>query len=103
MSDEPSNGELGRRIDVLTTMVANLVGTREYEEFRRTVYRRFDEHDKDIAAEREAREKGFAEIRAEQSAGRQISKNARLTALGTLAAGVVLAVLTTWAHLGGGH
>lgn len=101
MADEPSNGELGRRLDNITLMLQNLVGTREYGEFQRYVERRFAEHDADIADERKAREEGFKEIRTEQSAGRQISKNARLTAFGTLAAGIVLAIVTTWAHLGG--
>lgn len=101
MSDEPSNGELGRSIGEVKAMVANLVGTREYAEFQRHVEHRLSGLDADISDERKAREEGFREIRTEQTTGRQISKNARLTALGTLAAGVALAIFTAWTRLGG--
>lgn len=112
MADEPSNGELGRRLDNITVMVANLVGTREFGEFQRYVTHLLGELTKDIAderaareeavkAEREAREKGFGEIRTEQSSVRSTNRMAILTGIGTLLGGIALAALTHWTSLGG--
>ena len=101
MADEPSNGELGRRLDNITLMLQNLVGTREYSEFQRYVERRFAEHDSDIADERKVRKDAFDEIRAEQSSARSTNRIAILTGIGTLLGGIALAIFTNLVHLGG--
>ncbi len=101
MAEEPSNGELGRRLDLITALLQDLVGTREYLEFQRHVNHRLTGLDADITDERKAREANLKEVRAEQAAGRQTARTALYTALGTLLAGVVLAALTTYVKLGG--
>lgn len=106
-------------------MVANLVGVREYAEYQRHVDRRFAEQAKDItderadrekaiaeeraarekaiAEERKAREVAIGEIKADKSSVVSAKRTAVLTGIGTLLGGIGLAIITNWAHLGGGH
>lgn len=49
MADEPSPGELSRRIDGLTAMYAQMVTRAEYTAEQRLVDRRFVEVEKDVA------------------------------------------------------
>lgn len=41
MPDEPSNGELGRRLDSITLLLSNLIGRAEYNAHQEGIDRRF--------------------------------------------------------------
>lgn len=56
MADEPSNGELGRRLDEVLRTVRDLPGRGEYNEYQRHAEHRFTEIERDLEAERAARE-----------------------------------------------
>lgn len=43
MAEEPTNGELARRLDDLKTLVVGLVGRHEYDADKRAIEARFDE------------------------------------------------------------
>lgn len=64
MADEPSPGELSRRIDHVTGMYAQLVQRTEYTADRRYDDRRFAEIEADVAELRRALTEEFKALRA---------------------------------------
>lgn len=65
MADEPSNAELGRRLDEIKYIVQNLVGRAEYEEFRRHVEHRFSELEADLLEKRRAHENDIRDLQGD--------------------------------------
>jgi hypothetical protein len=100
VSDEVSTGELYRGLQEIK---AALVPHGEYEEHRRHVGHRLDELDKEIEAERHAREAAFAELRAQQIAARQAAKGAMYACIGAIVAALFVAAITAWVAGKGGH
>ena len=121
MSDEPSNGELARRLDDIRQMLAAVVGHPEYAADKRALDYRMqgledqvteERHDRMRAIEQERRERAEAvkavndRISEQARAGlehrrhwRELLWQGALPALATLAAGL----LALWLAHSGGH
>lgn len=114
MAHEPSNGELGYRLDQIMQVVQSLASRGEYDEFKRHVEHRFAEvdhrfaeTDRDVEQERQARAKGdeqertarenaVKEIRTEQQTRGNISLTARVGFYGAVAAALVMDAINSF-------
>lgn len=80
MVDEPSNAELGRRLDEAVHLLQELVSRREYTEYQRHAEHRFTEQERDLEQERRERQADIAAEAAAREAGdrdikQQLDKN----------------------------
>lgn len=74
MGDEPSNGELGRRLDSIQTMLGGLVGRLEYDAEQRSFAIQLRDLAQDLAEERREREK------SDEMLARRLDEQARAAA-----------------------
>jgi chromosome segregation ATPase len=65
VADEPSNGELARRLDDIARLLQGLVSRAEYTADQRHVERRFTEMEHDIAEKRRVHEQDIRDLREE--------------------------------------
>lgn len=65
MADEVTSGELGRRLDVIQSLLHGLVSREEYSSDQRHFEHRFTELERDLEAERARRHTEFKELRNE--------------------------------------
>ena len=111
MADEPSNGELGRRLDVIQHLLQDLVGRAEYNARQEAADRRFAELAADIEDTRRQHSEDIRAVHQRLADADRKSQEHRLswrTAFwsGILPALVVLAgiLVQIWlAHSGGVH
>jgi hypothetical protein len=120
--DEPTNGELARRLADIQQMLGNVVGRPEYSSDQRAVAYRLADLERELAGERTERATAVAQERAERTADvkavhDRITAEARegaehrqhwraLLMTGALPAAVALIgiLVTLWiAHHGGSH
>jgi hypothetical protein len=114
LSDEVSTGELYRGLQEIKTAVGRLVSHDQFDESQRHVMHRLAEHDREIEAERHAREAAIdaeqkareaavEKIHTERAAARQANRAAFLACIGAIVAAIAVAAVLAWVSGKGGH
>jgi hypothetical protein len=98
VADEPSNGELGRRLDDLFRLVSGLVGRAEYAADQRALEHRLTNLDRDIEDLRTQHAKDIDAVSASRLSWRAIFYTGILPALLVLVGVLVQIWLATRGH-----
>lgn len=93
MADEPSNGELGRRLDAIHQLVQGLVGRLEYAEYQRALEHRLTNIDRDIEDVRTQHAKDIKDVRREHADSLRSAGENRLSWRAVVYAGLLPALL----------
>lgn len=98
VADEPSNGELGRRLDVIHALLQGLVGRAEYLEYQRALEHRLTGIERDIEGDRAQHAEDIKGLAASRLSWRAIFYTGILPALLVLTGVIVNIWLATRGH-----
>jgi hypothetical protein len=98
VADEPSNGELGRRLDEIRILVQGLVSRPEYSEYQRSMEHRLTNLDRDINDIRMQHAEDVKNLASNRLSWRAIAYTGLLPALLVLAGVLVNIWIATRGH-----
>jgi hypothetical protein len=107
--EDPSNAELGRRLDGIAGLIQGLIGRAEYAADQRGIEHRFTEHERDLSELRRCIEDGLRETGQritdqEKAVSAQRRHWQDLIYTGIIPAIVAaIAIIVQWLLLGGTH